>query len=209
VEDLVRYMNRSEPIIQNEFYHVYNRGNRRQPVFRDERDYRAFLTKLAEGAAKHGVILGPYCLMPNHYHLILQPTPGGSLPMLMAAVATSAAKRYNLKYGEVGHLFQGPYKYKHVARESLAVVARYIHLNPVSAGLVKRPEDWPYSDFRSLVEGYLQPGHPSDEGNLLLSSTGLSRDAYIAFLRESQPEGYLQPENSPEEGNLLPGLHSP
>jgi len=186
-------MNRSEPIIQNEFYHVYNRGNRRQPVFRDERDYRAFLTKLAEGAAKHGVILGPYCLMPNHYHLILQPTPGGSLPMLMAAVATSAAKRYNLKYGEVGHLFQGPYKYKHVARESLAVVARYIHLNPVSAGLVKRPEDWPYSDFR----------------NLLLRSTGLSRDAYIAFLRESQPEGYLQPENSPEEGNLLPGLHSP
>jgi len=203
-------MNRQEPIADNEFHHVYNRGNRKQPIFRDDSDYRSFLGKLQEGSQKYGVQVGAYCLMPNHYHLLLVERPGGSVPTLMTALATSAARRFNLKYHEIGHLFHGPYQNKRIdSSESLANVARYIHLNPVAAGLVKKPEDWPFSDF---AEGYLQQGSISEDGNFLLESCGMTREEYVALVRTYQQdvidavraylfgdtdEGYLQPGENP------------
>jgi len=71
---------------------------------------------------------------------------------MMGALATSAAKRYNLKYGHIGHLFQGPFRYKLLPEEALWDVACYIHLNPVRAGLVKQPAEWPYSNFADFVK---------------------------------------------------------
>ena len=151
-------MNRSERIEDNRFYHVYNRGNDRERIFGDESDYEAFLKKMDLLAVRYSVAVPIYCLMPNHYHMIAMQNPGGSLSNLMGALATSAAKRYNLKYGHIGHLFQGPFKYKPVSEEALWDVAAYIHLNPVKARLVSEPEDWKFSNF-AVMKVTFNPAH--------------------------------------------------
>ena len=123
-------------------YHVFNRGNDRNTLFREAADYRAFTAKMEQTCVKHKVERVAYVLMPNHFHAIL-----------MAALGTSYAKRYNLKYSHTGHVFQGRYRYTHIeSEEALNTVARYIHLNPVKARLVRKPEDWEYSDFKRWRE---------------------------------------------------------
>ncbi len=157
-------MNRNEPIQDNLSYHVYNRGNDRAQIFGDESDYLNFIEKMHSLAERCSVFVNAYALMPNHYHLLASQNGGGSLSKMMGALATSAAKRYNLKYGHIGHLFQGPFRYKPVADESLWYLACYIHLNPVRAGFVKDPKEWPFSNFAALckrspssrAKGYLQ-----------------------------------------------------
>ena len=190
-------MNRNEPILDDEYYHIYNRGNRKQPIFGDDADYRSFLEKLCDASRKYKVFVVVYTLMPNHFHFILVQTSGGSIPRLMNSVESSAARRFDLKYGEVGHLFQGRYRYDIISsEESLLSVAKYIHLNPVAAGLVRHPEDWPYSDFAEFVcmadglNGVPQLRLNRGEGGLLPYSSL----EYIDFVRKKDPdEGVLHP----------------
>lgn len=145
-------MNRVAPVYDNAFYHVYNRGNRKQPIFGDRSDYLSCIDKLRSGCERYQVRIDVFCLMPNHFHLIAMQLAGGSIPRFMDSVETSAAKRYNLKYDKVGHLFQGRYRYSQISSDySILNVARYIHLNPVEAKLVSSPEKWPYSDFRDFI----------------------------------------------------------
>ena len=98
----------------------------------------------------------------------------------MTSIETSAAKRFDLKYGYVGHLFQGRFEYSRAeTEESLLVLIRYIHLNPVAAGLVHLPEEWPYSDYREHVgEGILLRGLNRGEGRLL----PWSKEEYARFV---------------------------
>ncbi|MEX0736304.1 MAG: transposase [Bacteroidota bacterium] len=151
-------MNRTESIEDNRFYHVYNRGNDRERIFGDESDYEAFLKKMNLLVVRYSVAVPIYCLMPNHYHMIAMQNPRGSLSNMMGALATSAAKRYNLKYGHIGHLFQGPFRYKLVPEDALWDVAGYIHLNPVKAGLVKEPATWKFSNFAEMEVSF-NPSH--------------------------------------------------
>jgi len=160
-------MNRDVPIENDLYYHVYNRGNDRHKIFGDESDYIAFIRKLKSLAVKYAVEVPVYTLMPNHYHLIARQTQiegrllqrenvleGDLLPRLskmMGALATSAAKRYNLKYEHIGHLFQGPFRYKIIPENALWDIACYIHLNPVRAGFVKEPEKWVNSNFADFL----------------------------------------------------------
>ena len=148
-------MNREERVEDNQFYHVYNRGNDRERIFGDESDYHAFLQKMKSLASRHSVAVPIYVLMPNHYHLIAMQNTGGNLSQMMRALATSTAKRYNLKYGHIGHLFQGPFRRRLVTEDALWDVACYIHLNPVRAGLAKEPAEWRFSNFADYVEGFL------------------------------------------------------
>lgn len=180
-------MNRRFRVRDAELYHVFNRGNRKQGIFGDASDYRSFVEMLEIGLRRFGVERGAYCLMPNHYHLVLTQRTGGSIARLMSSLGTSAASRYNLKYRKVGHLFQGPYKNNLVdTREGLLRLSKYIHLNPVEAGLVARPEDWPYSDFRSYLadEAEDRPPHrlSFEEDDLLLTRTGLTSTAYVRYV---------------------------
>ena len=144
-------MNREERVEDNQFYHVYNRGNDRKRIFCDESDYHAFLEKMKSLAVRYSVATPIYALMPNHYHLVALQNTGGNLSKMMGALATSAAKRYNLKYGHIGHLFQGPFRYKPVPEDAQWDVACYIHLNPVRAGLVEDPAEWRFSNFADYV----------------------------------------------------------
>jgi putative transposase len=145
-------MNRKEPIIDGEFYHVYNRGNDQREIFRAPEDYQFFLGRLVKYLASYKVTAVAFSLLANHYHLILTQLAGGDLPSMMGTLATSLSHRFNLKYHRSGHLFQGPYRYKQItSSDYLTHLARYIHLNPVFAGLARLPEDWPWSNYRQCV----------------------------------------------------------
>lgn len=112
-------MNRDGRIDDGQIYHVFNRGNDKGRIFGDRSDYAAFIRKMKSLAIRYLIDVPVYTLMPNHYHLIASQKRGDSLSLMMGALATSAAKRFNLKYGHIGHLFQGPYKYNPVSEEAL------------------------------------------------------------------------------------------
>ena len=136
-------------------YHFYNQGNNRERVFYERENYLFFLQRL-------GVYLIPvldivaYCLMPTHYHLLVKvkktsdPSVGVSKAMMQLAV--SYTKAINKQYDRVGVLFQGAFQAKHVDHDNYLIhLSRYIHLNPVMAGLVEQPEDWEFSSYHEYT----------------------------------------------------------
>jgi putative transposase len=134
-------------------YHVIARGNQRRPTFVDERDYRAYLTRLATYRDRYAVRLYAYCLMPNHVHLLVE-TGLPPLSKFMQGLQQAYTVRFNRVHDTVGHVFQG--RYKAIVCDSdayLATLVRYIHLNPVRAGLVARPEDYPHSGHHYYLRG--------------------------------------------------------
>ncbi len=137
--------------LKNNYFHVYNRGNNYNKIFFAEKNYSFFLRRLLEIYDKRINIVS-YCLMPNHYHLLLKIIEDNYLEKAMQRFSTSYTKAINKQYGRVGHLFQGRYKAKLIPNnEYLLHLSRYIHLNPVRAGLVKKPEDWKYSSYNEYI----------------------------------------------------------
>lgn len=130
--------------------HVFARGNRQQPLFLDDEDYRLYLALLAGvAAAKRWRVLA-YCLMPNHVHLLIE-TPDGNMARGMQHLHGLYARIFNDKYACVGHHFQGRYGSKVIRDDAyLLTVARYIALNPADAGL---PHDWPWNSFVAATTG--------------------------------------------------------
>jgi len=134
-------------------HHVTQRGNRRQPTFFEEGDYASYKSLMAEWCDARGVEVWAYCLMPNHVHLIVVP----STERALRAAIGEAHRRYtvmvNVRQGWKGCLWQGRFASFPMAPGHLFNGARYIELNPVRAGLVKRPEDWPHSSARAHLSG--------------------------------------------------------
>jgi REP element-mobilizing transposase RayT len=133
------------------FHHVYARGNNRRAVFRDELDRADFLTRLARVIDLHGWNCHLFCLLTNHFHLLVQ-THDESLPNGMQRLNLATARSFNRRHGTIGHLFQWPYGSVHVTRHGHAVhLIRYIAMNPVDAGLCRVPEEWPWSSYGATV----------------------------------------------------------
>jgi REP element-mobilizing transposase RayT len=133
-----------------EYYHLYNRGNNYQPIFFERENYLYFLRQLRKYLLDTLVVIA-YCLMPNHYHLLVY-LKTDNLSSMMQPFALSYTKAINKRYERVGSLFQGRFQAVHVDRnEYLLHLSRYIHLNPVFAGLVKNPEDWEFSSYREYI----------------------------------------------------------
>ncbi len=194
-------MDRQEPILDNAYYHVFNRGNRHHRIFRDSSDYLFFLRRLKDYSLRYNILVHVYCLMPNHYHLLLSQKKGGSIPSFMATLATSVTKRFNVKYNLVGHLFQGMYKYKRIASDGyLLHLSRYIHTNPVIARLVKEPQDWRYSSYAQFAGSFEREKIIPSEDDVRLNDCidplpildlfDNDRAEYVRFVREFQ-EGKL------------------
>jgi len=145
---------RNIPLIAGEYYHIYNRGNNRQDIFFEEENYVFFLRRLREYLVQPSgpcVTLVAYCLMPTHYHCLLQPHDD-DLSHHLQLFSISYAKAINKRYERVGALFQGQFQAKRIDRnEYLLHLSCYIHLNPVRAGLVKQPEDWAFSSYREYL----------------------------------------------------------
>ena len=128
-------------------YHVILRGINRQRIFEDGDDIRRFLELLKRYRAECGYELYAWCVMPNHVHLLIREGKE-DLGHVFRRIGASFVYWYNLKYERIGHLFQDRYRSEPVEDETyLLTVLRYIHLNPVRAGLCKEPEDYPWSSF--------------------------------------------------------------
>jgi len=133
------------------FYHVINRGLERREIFKHPKDYEYFLDLLSHIYEKYGVIVYAYCLMPNHYHLYLQ-TPQGNLSKAMRQVDGNFTQKFNKRYSRVGPLFQGRYKAVLVDQDSYSLeLSKYIHLNPVKAKIVEKPEEYQFSSYSSYI----------------------------------------------------------
>jgi putative transposase len=141
------------------FYHVTSRGNERRKIYYSETDYRKFEEYLREAKKKYGFLLHGYVLMGNHYHLLVE-TPEANLGKVMHYLNGAYTIYINIKRKRSGHLFQGRYKAIVVDQDSyLLELSRYIHLNPVRAGIVQKPEDYPHSSCRTYLS--------SDNNNLV------------------------------------------
>ena len=132
-------------------YHITARGNERREIFSDETDRRYFLEMLKEYHERFDLIIHSYVLMSNHYHLVIE-TPIGNIIKIMHGINSRYTGYYNRKYGRIGHLFQGRYKAILVDKESyLVVLSRYVHLNPVRAGMVDNPQDYQWSSYNGFI----------------------------------------------------------
>ena len=132
-------------------YHIFTRGNNRKRIFRSHDDYLKFLAFLGIQKAKRPFYLYAYCLMPNHVHLLAEMIDD-PLSRVMHGLLTAFSQYHNRKYKKVGHLFQGRYKAILCQTDQyLAELVRYIHLNPVRAKMIARPEDFEYSGHRAYL----------------------------------------------------------
>ncbi len=129
------------------FYHVTSRGNERKPVFKSKRDREKFLVYLESASERYEAVIHVYCLMDNHYHLLIE-TPAGNLSQIMQHINGAYTTYFNVKRQRSGHLFQGRYKSILVQADEYAKeLSRYIHLNPVRAGLSETPEEYEWSSY--------------------------------------------------------------
>lgn len=138
------------------YYHVYSRGNQKQPIFLSDDDRFYFLKILGDAHERLSANFHVYCLMPNHYHFALE-SPGGNLSQIMHFINTTYSIYLNLKHDRCGHLFQGRFKAILLDAESYAcVLTMYIHGNPVRKGFVARPEEFEWSSAR-VYFGLISP----------------------------------------------------
>jgi len=129
------------------FYHVYNRGNNRQNIFFERDNYLYFLRLIRHTFISHNVDVMAYCLMPNHYHLLVYPK-SEHLSQAMKSLSLSYTKAMNKRFDRVGALFQGRFQKVLVTDSDYLIhLIRYIHLNPVKANLVSQPGEWEFSSY--------------------------------------------------------------
>jgi len=139
-------------------YHITSRGNARQVVYFDDADRAAFLTVLGQAIERYNWLCHAYCLMGNHYHLLVE-TVDPTLSRGMRHLNGVYTQRFNRRHRRSGHLFQGRYKAILVEKDShLLELARYVVLNPVRAKMVRACKDWQWSSYRATAG--LEPASP-------------------------------------------------
>ena len=192
------------PSIPGAYYHVTIRGNRRQRIFQDAVDYRAYLAELAKACQEFSCRLLVYALMPNHVHLVLYDRPG-TLSRFMQVLNARYTRHYNQRHNVIGHLYQGRFYAKVITQDAyLLQVSRYVHLNPVRARLVARPEEYLWSSYRAYVAS--EPTALPLERQLIWNLMGEA-------LAQQQPVFYrhfveqMTPEQLPSWENWLRQLH--
>ena len=134
-------------------YHVIVRGINRQDIFSDDNDYQRYLETLDRTKNISGYGIYAYCLMNNHVHLLVKETKE-DIGQVMKRIVTSYAHWYNSKHDRSGHVFQGRYKSECVEDDAyLMTVIRYIHNNPVKAGIVQKPDQYQWSSYKTYCTG--------------------------------------------------------
>jgi putative transposase len=177
----------------NIVYHVLNRANGREQIFRKPKDYEAFIKVLFEAKEKYPMRILSFCIMPNHWHFVLYPKKEGDMPNFMRWVTHTHTQRYHAHYRSIGygHVYQGRYKsFPTEKDEHLLQVCRYVERNPIRARLVKNAQEWKWSSAWIRENG-------NQEEKRLLSDWPVQ-----------QPEGYLKWVNETEENekNKLQGI---
>ena len=171
----------------NALYHVTSRGVDRGPIFRDDEDPRTFVTLLARELERSRWLCHAYCLMPNHFHLVVE-TLEATLSKGMHRLNSRYAQAYNRRHGRTGHLLQGRFHAVLIEKERhLLEVARYVVLNPCRAGLCGHPDDWDWSSYRATagLDASQKPVSPE----FLLAQFGTSPERAKSRYREFVAEG--------------------
>ena len=174
----------------NAWYHVMNRGIRGESIFQGQGDYHCFIDLLKETAEMWSLRVGAYCLMPSHYHLLIQ-TPDANLSRCMRHLNGVYTQRFNRSHLTDGQLFQGRYKSILVEAESyLLELIRYIHRNPLEAGVVDRLNMYPWSSHKGYLSGAKKWDWLYKDFILSLFSNDKadSLKGYRAFISKETPE---------------------
>jgi REP element-mobilizing transposase RayT len=172
-------------------YHVFSRGSNRQSIFRFDSDRIDFLDCFETVALRHELRCLAYCLMPNHFHFVIE-TPDGRLSDAMKALNGRYSLRFNKRHGCDAHLFKNRFgAIEQETDEQLFQTLRYVALNPVTAGLCSNPAEWPWSSYRASV-GEVKPPLFLSLARLLsylgaTSETAMSRYRELV-LGESEPK---------------------
>lgn len=174
-------------------YHLTSRGDRREDIYEDDTDRRAYLEVLSSVIEQFNWTCYAYCLMSNHYHLLVQ-TPDANLSKGMRQLNGVYTQAYNRRHNKTGHLFQGRYKSILVDEDSyLLELSRYIVLNPVKAGMVKRVDQWKWSSYLVMVDEAPVPEWLKRD--YLLSQFSLQRKTairkYRAFVQDGLKRGSI------------------
>ena len=139
-------------VVPHQPHHIIQRGNDRQLIFRDHADYMVFLGWLGDAARQFNVAIHSYVLMPNHLHLLASPSEPTGLARMMQWIGRQYVPYFNRKYARVGTLWQGRYRATVIDSERYFMTcSRYIELNPVRAGLVENPGEYPWSSYMHHV----------------------------------------------------------
>jgi len=164
--------------------HVMNRGIDRQAIFRSDADRQVFYDCLAAAMPHHGVEVHGWCLLGNHYHLLLM-SKRGKLSAAMQALASRFTQRINYRDGRDGPIFRGRFASVPVESDAhLVRASRYIHRNPVEAGMVGMPWQWPWSSAAAYLGLVRPPAWLYTEAILEMFGTQSARQRYREFLGE-------------------------
>jgi REP element-mobilizing transposase RayT len=165
------------------FYHITARGNEKKAIFKDDRDRKKFLSLLEISHHRYNALICAYCLMNNHYHIILE-TPLGNLSTILHHINAGYTNYYNRRHNRVGHLFQGRYKAILVDKDAYILeLSRYIHLNPVRSGIVRKPEEYIWSSYKFYIDKVKVASYLNKE--MILSYSGKdAEDKYRKFVEE-------------------------
>ena len=168
-------------VFQNAFYHVFNRGLNKQPIFLSEADYYFFLDKLHNLKKKYDYSIYAFCLMPNHFHISIQ-TRKASISKIMASLTTSYSMYFNRTYNHFGPVFQNRFKSILIEKDSYFLkLSQYIYLNPVKAKLVKDPAAYPFSSIKEALSK--EPLHFLNQDIVrLIGETKGSQKKYEKFI---------------------------
>ncbi len=166
------------------WYHVMNRGAARQATFRSKQHYELFLHLLLEINRRFQVEIHAYCLMPNHYHLLIR-TPLANLSKAMRHLNSLYTRHFNLTTQRDGPLFRGRFKSIIVDSENyLLRLSRYIHLNPVKAKMIQKPEKFPWSSYQFYLDQRNKPDWLYSDATLNRFGNKQQRRKYQLFVNE-------------------------
>jgi REP-associated tyrosine transposase len=187
-----RYGRKMTTPLRNEIpgaiYHVTTRGDNQEPIYLDDADRAVFLWVLGRVARKYRWVGLAYCLMGNHYHLLLQ-IPFGGLSSGIDVLNSGYARRTNARYGRSGHVFGRRFYSSLIESDHhLLAACRYVVLNPIRASLCSRPEEWPWSSYRACAGLELANSFLATDELLKLfaSDPGRARASYRSFVQEGQ-----------------------
>lgn len=182
------------------FYHVMNRGNRRENIFLDDNDRQKFYEILGNVENRYGIIIYVFVLMSNHYHLLLE-TPFGNLSRAIQRLNGDYALYFSKRHKMPGHIFQGRYKAMLVEKDAyLLELSRYIHLNPFRAGVVRIPEEYKWSSLPGYLTGKIKLPFKL-QWEWILSTFGKRRNVAAKKYLEFINEGIGEEKNPGEEAD--------
>ena len=169
------------------YLHVYNRGVSGQPIFASDDNFHFLLRRLKKYETEFPIIVLAYCLMPTHYHFLIEAVNRNHVSRFIQKLFNSYSQAYNKQRARTGTLFQGRAKFKVITTDEYAIeLCSYIHLNPVKAGLVNQPGEWKYSNYAEWVNQ-----ETNSEGNPVLrffDSAGEYEQYVVQALRRVEME---------------------